>query len=79
MNDPRQIWNVDYYAEILDLREENRELKEQLDNIKGYLDECISYWRNVRNNPDHKDYVYSFSYIDAFQSMRLSIFGETLE
>lgn len=29
----RQIWETDYYAKILDLREKNRELKELLQRV----------------------------------------------
>jgi hypothetical protein len=43
--------------------------------VKGYLDEAIRYWREewqVRKSFTAR------CYIDAFQSMRLSLFGETL-
>jgi hypothetical protein len=44
------------------------------DDIKDYLDRCIVHWRD-RLKEGYSPSVY---YIDAFQSMRMSIFGETL-
>jgi hypothetical protein len=49
--------------------------------IKDYLDECIRHWRGVRDSDcDSLDAQVSMAiyYIDAFQSMRITIFGETL-
>ena len=42
------------------------------ENVKEYLDDCIAYWRNA-----NKDY--SVYYLDAYQSVRISLFGEPLE
>ena len=42
--------------------------------IKQYLDDCIKLWREKKENGDETA-VY---YIDAFQSVRMSIFGEIL-
>ncbi len=44
--------------------------------IKGYLDNAIKIWRHKR---DKESCEYAKYYIDAFQSVRLSIFGELLE
>lgn len=44
--------------------------------IKKYLDNCIMFWRNKRDNENSKIAKY---YIDAYQSMRISIFGKTLD
>jgi len=42
------------------------------EDIKAYLDECISYWRKCAPTEMRGCYV------DAYQSVRTSIFGETL-
>ncbi len=39
--------------------------------VQEYLDNCIRYWRN--NDSDYAKY-----YVDAFQSIRSSMFGEAL-
>ncbi len=44
--------------------------------IKKYLDNCIIFWRNKRDKENSKIALY---YIDAYQSVRSSIFGKTLE
>jgi hypothetical protein len=41
-------------------------------DIKEYLDRCIEFWRAKREAGD----VLADSYIDAFQSVRTTIFGE---
>lgn len=51
---------------------EDREL------IKKYLDQCIEYWRYKRDNDPDGRYSFSYFYIDAYQSMRKTIFGEIL-
>ena len=43
--------------------------------IKKYLDECIRFWRKKR---DEGDSIAEY-YVDAFQSVRISIFGKLLE
>lgn len=51
----------------------------KLDNfeeIKKYLDKSIIYWRNKRDVENNQIAKY---YIDAFQSVRTSIFGKTKE
>lgn len=43
------------------------------DAVRLYLDECIVYWRKQR---DLKRNLIAYIYIDAYQSMRVSLFGE---
>lgn len=43
--------------------------------VKAYLDRCIVHWRNKRDKENDKQANY---YIDAFQSVRETLFGETL-
>lgn len=40
-------------------------------NVKAYLDKCIEHWRN-------SDLKEKACYIDAFQSVRMSLFGKLL-
>jgi len=53
-------------------------------DIKTYLDDCIVFWRNkqdnisIHKNEDIRAYSMAEHYIDAFQSMRMSLFGELL-
>jgi len=50
------------------------------EDIKEYLDNCITSWRKTRNeSTDQKERECSRHYIDAFQAARLSIFGEPLD
>ena len=42
--------------------------------VKDYLDRCIIFWRKKKLNGDQK----AEDYIDAYQSMRISLFGELL-
>jgi len=44
-------------------------------DIKAYLDRCIRHWRKRR---DEGDFVQAPCYIDAFQSVRTTLFDETL-
>ncbi len=50
-------------------------------NIKTYLDNCIDFWREKKIKAvavsDKLSTIQAESYIDAFQSVRTSIFGET--
>lgn len=41
------------------------------EDVKEYLDNAISYWRGSREN-------YSTYYVDVYQSVRMSLFGELL-
>lgn len=43
-----------------------------------YLDNAIRYWRSVKDARGHLDEDLAVYYIDAFQSVRLSLFGELL-
>lgn len=45
------------------------------DAVKRYLDEAIQYWR-IQHRQEHREMAQY--YIDAFQSVRTSLFGETL-
>ncbi|KKL22086.1 hypothetical protein LCGC14_2438930 [marine sediment metagenome] len=45
------------------------------DAVMKYLDDCIDYWRDKRDkgiNP-----TIAIHYIDIYQSVRTSLFGET--
>ena len=47
--------------------------------IKDYLDDCIRYWHKKRDNAeDGIDKWTAICNIDAFQSVRISIFDEQL-
>jgi len=46
------------------------------ESVKAYLDKCIIHWRKERDQ--YNNQIASF-YIDAFQSVRISIFGELLK
>ena len=48
--------------------------------VKRYLDTCIWRWRATRDQErDATEKVKASCYIDAFQSVRVSIFGEVLK
>lgn len=47
------------------------------EEIKEYLDESIRYWRNERDRGGAMSDMSPF-YIDAFQSVRISLFGKAL-
>lgn len=45
------------------------------DKVKAYLDQAIRFWRGmVRRGHTGSEY-----YVDAYQSVRVSIFGEKLK
>lgn len=48
---------------------------DNLEDIKTYLDNCIRAWRSKRDN---EHCYFAKYYIDAYQSVRYSIFGECL-
>ena len=54
------------------------------EDIMAYLDGAITNWRNTRDTPDPlvkfrlTERTKAIHYIDAFQSVRASLFGETL-
>ena len=48
----------------------------QIDLIE-YLDRVIDHWRNaLKNAQDSEETLVDMCYIDAFQSVRVSAFGE---
>jgi len=47
------------------------------EEVKKYLDKCIRYWRKKRDGRG-EEAVMAVYYIDAFQSVRTSLFGELL-
>lgn len=55
------------------------------EEVKKYIDSCIDYWRKRKLEPEESDDTYIGNerhslvcacYIDAYQCMRVSIFGE---
>jgi hypothetical protein len=46
--------------------------------VKEHLDGAIRFWRQVKNDPNHELHDVAIYYCDAFQSLRISIFGELL-
>ena len=44
------------------------------EDVKEYLDKSITFWRDLRKDGDE----IAIYYIDAYQSVRSSIFGELL-
>lgn len=46
--------------------------------VENYLDNAIRSWRRISANADHKHFDIAPYYVDAFQSARLSLLGETL-
>ena len=47
-------------------------------DAKKYLDDMIIFWRKERDNKYSTNKEYAKYYIDAFQSVRNSFFGELL-
>ncbi len=48
------------------------------ESVKKYLDECIVFWRTKRESSGKQTAKYDECYIDAYQSVRASLFDETL-
>ena len=49
------------------------------DAIKEHIDQCIVYWRKKKINAvNSEDVLVATCYVDAYQSMRTSIFNELL-
>ncbi len=47
--------------------------------VKEYLDNCIINWRDQRSKAKtNHEILTARCYLDAFQCMRITIFGETL-
>ena len=53
---------------------EKIELTEE--SIKKYLDERITFWRTNYNAQSDEDILIKSCYVDAFQSVRTSLFNE---
>ena len=50
------------------------------ENIKRYFNRMIIHWRErEKKAKDEEEEVIASSYIDAYQSARISIFGERLK
>jgi len=47
-------------------------------DVKAYLDKCIRKWRRIGNDKSDLKKEMAIYYIDAFQSVRISLFGELL-
>jgi hypothetical protein len=50
-------------------------------DVKAYLDECIVFWRKKRDTlpiENRPGIRMAEHYVDAFQSVRMSLFGELL-
>lgn len=43
--------------------------------VKAHLDMCIKFWRGRKLDPNDE---FAECYVDAYQSMRTSLFGELL-
>jgi len=50
-------------------------------DVKEYLDKCIDIWRDKRDNMENskEDRLMAIYYIDAYQSVRMSLFNEQKE
>jgi len=48
------------------------------EDLRIYLDNAITEWRRIRDTPDHKSAEMATYYIDAFQSVRVSMVGGRL-
>lgn len=68
---------VDLYA-IAESISPKKEIVLNVDEVQDYLDLAIRGWRNVSNNSDHPSFELAPYYIDAFQSVRLSLLGDLL-
>ena len=45
---------------------------------KQYLDDCIRHWRKIEKDKSQDKNQIAKYYIDAYQSVRMSLFGELL-
>ena len=48
-------------------------------DLKQYLDKSIRWWRKERDKSVGKEGMMAECYVDAFQSVRSTMLGETLE
>lgn len=46
--------------------------------VESYLSGAIRFWRKIAANADHKHFDIAPYYVDAYQSVRLSLLGDTL-
>lgn len=53
-------------------QKENNVVPFTKEGVKEYLNTCICFWRKSKE-------PYAKYYVDAFQSVRISIFGKVLE
>lgn len=62
-----------------DFEEESDHLPFEQDAVRDFLDNCIRFWRKKREEATTLGAsVTAEHYVDAYQSMRTSMFGETL-
>ena len=64
-----------------DSTESEAEVEFTREAVQQYLDDSIGYWRMQRRWPQmHRgiNTIQARHYVDAFQSMRMSLFGEAL-
>lgn len=72
---------ADWFDEDMRTSEETGTVPFTEKDIKAYLDECIVFWRKKRANPLIKEQSrirMAEHYVDAFQSVRVSLFGGLL-
>lgn len=48
------------------------------EEVRSYLDGAIRAWREILKNKKHPHNSIAIYYCDAFQSVRVSIFGKSL-
>lgn len=49
-------------------------------DVREYLETTIRFWRNYRDNAVNRDHkVMATYYVDAYQSVHMSLFGKTME
>jgi len=46
-------------------------------DVMKYLDGCIDHWRNIKETGNNYEKEIAVYYVDAFQTVRTSLFGET--
>lgn len=63
---------------ISDLIAALRDVHVQVVEYQDHLDMCIRHWRRRRDDPNDEMQSFAHYYVDAFQSARVSLFGETL-
>ena len=68
---------ADWFDEDVRTSEETSTVPFTEKDVKAYLDECIIFWRK-KGYAASGEPVMSAHYVDAFQSVRMSLFGELL-